>query len=73
MGKAHRIRRRAIEAVKTWQQHARDHFTEAAVDENGDDEFWGSGFFRERHDMFLNMDGFDHDAIASSDFGAIWA
>ncbi|KAI1274626.1 cytochrome P450 [Xylaria sp. FL0933] len=71
--RAYADRKRALDAVKAWQQHARDHFTESAIDADGDDPFWGCSFFRERQAMFLEMDGFDHDAIASQDFGAIWA
>ncbi|KAH8889083.1 cytochrome P450, partial [Thozetella sp. PMI_491] len=71
--KAYAARRRVLEATKIWQQHARDHYTEAAKGADGDDPYWGSSFFRERHDMFLAMDGYDHAAIASQDFGAIWA
>lgn len=62
-----------LNAVKIWQQHARDNFDDTAVAADGDDPFWGSSFFRERQEMFLEMDGFDYDAIASEDFGAIWA
>ncbi|KAI0532633.1 cytochrome P450 [Xylaria digitata] len=71
--KAYTDRRKVLDAVKTWQQHARDHFTESAIGDDGDDPFWGCSFFRERQKMFLDMDGFDHAAIASQDFGAIWA
>ncbi|KAI1753724.1 Pfs, NACHT and ankyrin domain protein [Xylaria castorea] len=71
--KAYRVRRRVLHAVKAWQQHARDHYKDSAVDADGDDPFWGSSFFRERQEMFLEMDDFDYDAIASQDFGAIWA
>ncbi|GAP92700.1 putative NACHT and Ankyrin domain protein [Rosellinia necatrix] len=71
--KAYADRRKVLDAVKTWQQHARDHFTESAIGDDGDDPFWGCSFFRERQKMFLDMDGFDHAAIASQDFGAIWA
>jgi hypothetical protein len=59
--------------VKKWQKHARESYTDAALDTAGDDPFWGTKFFRERQGMFLEMDGFDHDAVASEDFGAIWA
>lgn len=62
-----------MNAVKVWQQHARDNYSDSALDADGDDPFWGSSFFRERQEMFLEMDGFDHAAIASEDFGAIWA
>ncbi|KAI1139121.1 cytochrome P450 [Hypoxylon sp. FL0543] len=71
--RAYAVRTRVLNAVKTWQQHARDHFTDSAIGADGDDPFWGSSFFRERQEMFLEMDGFDYDAIASEDFGAIWA
>ncbi|KAI1413327.1 cytochrome P450 [Hypoxylon sp. FL1857] len=59
--------------LQVWQQHARDHYSDEAIGADGDDPFWGSSFFRERQAMFLEMDGFDYDAIASEDFGAIWA
>ncbi|KAI2615584.1 cytochrome P450 [Hypoxylon sp. NC1633] len=71
--KAYTARKRVLNAVKIWQQHARDHFNDSAVVADGDDPFWGSSFFRERQEMFLEMDGFDYAAIASQDFGAIWA
>jgi hypothetical protein len=71
--KAYADRRKVLNAVKTWQKHARDNFTDSAIDADGDDPFWGCRFFRERHQMFLEMDGYDYDAIASQDFGAIWA
>ncbi|KAI1646874.1 cytochrome P450 [Daldinia loculata] len=70
---AYAARKRVLNAVKIWQQHARDHYDDSTVGTDGDDPFWGSSFFRERHEMFLEMDGFDHAAIASQDFGAIWA
>ncbi|KAI0850264.1 cytochrome P450 [Daldinia vernicosa] len=71
--RAYAARKRVLNAVKIWQQHARDHYDDSAMGADGDDPFWGSSFFRERHEMFLEMDGFDHAAIASLDFGAIWA
>ncbi|KUJ06800.1 cytochrome P450 [Mollisia scopiformis] len=71
--RAYAVRKWVLKAVQVWQQHARDHFDESAINADGDDEFWGSSFFRERQEIFLRMDGFDHAAIASEDFGAIWA
>ncbi|KAK3984617.1 cytochrome P450 [Cladorrhinum sp. PSN332] len=73
--RAYLARKRVLNAVKEWQQHARDHFTPSALDENGDDQYWGSSYFRLRHSMFLAMGegNFDHASIASSDFGFIWA
>ncbi|PSR84021.1 cytochrome P450 [Coniella lustricola] len=71
--RAYAARRKVLDAVKKWQQYARKHFDECAVGADGDDPYWGSSFFRERQKLFLEMDGFDHTAIASEDFGAIWA
>jgi hypothetical protein len=71
--RAYAVRKRVLNAVQVWQQHARDHYNDSAIDTDGDDPFWGSSFFRERQKMFLEMDGFDYAAIASQDFGAIWA
>lgn len=70
---AYRARQRVLKAVQTWQQFARDNFEDSSVGPDGDDPYWGTNFFRERHKMFLQMDGFDHKAIASADLGAIWA
>lgn len=71
--KAYAARKRVLNAVEVWQQHARDHCDSSTIGVDGDDPFWGSSFFRERQAMFLEMDGFDYSAIASQDFGAIWA
>ncbi|CAG8951630.1 hypothetical protein HYFRA_00005430 [Hymenoscyphus fraxineus] len=71
--RAYAVRRRVLRAVQDWQQNARDHFNESDIGADGDDPFWGSSFFRKRQKMFLEMDGFDYTAIASEDFGAIWA
>ncbi|KAF2468300.1 cytochrome P450 [Lindgomyces ingoldianus] len=71
--RAYAVRKRVLNAVRIWQKHARENYTDSARGADGDDPFWGATFFRDRQNMFLEMDGFDHDAIASEDFGAIWA
>lgn len=71
--RAYAARRRVLDAVRIWQEYARENFDDSAIDDNGDDQFWGSSFFRMRQKTFLEMDGFDRDAINSLDFGAIWA
>ncbi|KAF2653089.1 Pfs, NACHT and ankyrin domain protein, partial [Lophiostoma macrostomum CBS 122681] len=68
---AHACRTRALDAVKKWHNFARENYTAAALSSDGDDPFWGTKLFRERHAMFLDMDGFDRDAVASEDLGAI--
>ncbi|UNI23175.1 hypothetical protein JDV02_009010 [Purpureocillium takamizusanense] len=66
-------RDRLLAAVKDWQNYARQNFDESALDENGDDPFWGSRIFRDRDNVLSQMDGMDHDALASEDFGVIWS
>lgn len=70
---AYASRTRVLNAVKTWQDHARNNFTPSSITPDGDDPFWGSAFFRDRQAMYLAMDGFSAQDIASPDFGAIWA
>lgn len=70
---AYAARKRVLSAVRVWHQHARENFRESPIDSADYDPFWGSTVFRDRQNMFLGMDGFDHAAIASLDFGAIWA
>ncbi|KAJ5983938.1 hypothetical protein N7481_006037 [Penicillium waksmanii] len=71
--KVYATRERLLDAIKDWQSFAREYFLPSFIDSSGDDPFWGSKFFRDRQDVFMEMDGMDYDAIASEDFGAIWA
>ncbi|KUJ24523.1 cytochrome P450 [Mollisia scopiformis] len=57
------------EKLRTWGQN----FSPECVDADNDDPYWGTKFFRDRHDMFLKMDGFDVDAVASEELAFIWA
>ncbi|KFG81035.1 Pfs, NACHT and Ankyrin domain protein [Metarhizium anisopliae] len=66
-------RDRLLACVKDWRRHAQLNFRDDAVDENGDDPFWGSRVFRQRHALFSDMDHMDADAMAAADFGVIWA
>ncbi|KHO01426.1 Pfs, NACHT and Ankyrin domain protein [Metarhizium album ARSEF 1941] len=66
-------RDRVLACIKDWRSHAKLNFTDAAVDQDGDDAFWGSSVFRERDRIFSEMDQMDPDAMASEDFGVIWA
>ena len=72
--KAYTIRDKMLCMIKNWHAYAREHFDEQLVDPNGDyDPFWGSEHIRYRQKILLNVDGFDEDAMASSDLGLIWA
>lgn len=62
-----------LDAVKKWQDHARENFDESQLDENGDDPFWGSKIFRDRNATFCEMDGMSFEDMASEDFGVIWS
>ncbi|PHH67385.1 hypothetical protein CDD81_155 [Ophiocordyceps australis] len=69
----HRQRDRALDAVQDWHAWARDNFYPESIDEEGNDPFWGSAFFRDRQQLFSNMDGFDSRAMASEDLAFIWS
>lgn len=71
---AYEIRDKILNDIKQWHAYARKNFDSTKIETDGDaDPWWGSEFIRARQDMFLSMDDFDYDALASSDFGAIWA
>ncbi|KAL5342018.1 cytochrome P450 [Aspergillus crustosus] len=65
-------RDRALAAIKDWHAWARENFDSTEVDEQGNDPFWGSQFFRDRQPMFQKMDGFNADAIAAQDLAFFW-
>ena len=71
---AYKIRDKMLFMIKNWHAYARENFDERLVDADGDfDPFWGSEHIRYRQKVFSNVDGYDHDALASSDLGLIWA
>ena len=70
---AYAARDRMLFMIKRWHAYAREHFDEGVVSLDGDfDPFWGSEHMRYRQKVLWNVDGFDADAIASSDLGLIW-
>lgn len=69
---AHRLRERALNSVRQWHVWARENFTPASVDEDGNDPYWGTAFFRDRQKTLSNMDGFTHEALASTDLSFLW-
>lgn len=72
--KAYKIRDRMLFMIKRWYVYARDNFDDDLVDADGDfDPFWGSEHMRHRQRVLRKVDGFEDDAIASSDLGLIWA
>lgn len=71
---AYRIRDKMLHMIKKWHAYARKHFDDNLIGADGDfDPFWGSEHMRYRQKTLLNVDGFDEDALASSDLGLIWA
>ncbi|KAF2680556.1 cytochrome P450 [Lentithecium fluviatile CBS 122367] len=70
---AYELRDSLLKDIKAWHAWARCNFDDSKVSEDGQyDPFWGSGFMRERQDMFMGIDDFDFDSIASEDLGAIF-
>ena len=73
MPEAYRLRDSLILDVKKWHAIAKARFRETDVDRNGGaDPWWGSAFMRERQNFQKEVDNWDHDAIAASDFGVFW-
>lgn len=69
----YRLQEGLIRDVKRWHAIARACFRENHVDkETGRDPWWGSAFIRERQSILGNVDNWDYDSIASSDFGVLW-
>ena len=67
-------RDRILQSIKDWHTFVRAHIDETQTGPDGDwDPHCGSEFIRSRQRTFPKMDGMDHDAIAASDLGAIWA
>lgn len=70
MPSAHRARRNLGDQLRKWHTHARQHFTESSIYEDGDgDPFWGSAFIRNRHAIFSRVGGHDADARVALDLG----
>ena len=71
--KAYALRDRLLHDVKEWQAIARAGFNEHDVSEDGDsDPWWGSKSIRERQKALIKVDNWDHNSLASSDFGLLW-
>lgn len=70
---AYQLQKSLIKTVKAWHVLAKMRFCEKDIEEaTGRDPWWGSAFIRERHSMLAQVDNWNDDAIASSDFGIFW-
>ncbi|KAL8835181.1 MAG: hypothetical protein Q9170_003427 [Blastenia crenularia] len=70
---AYELQKSLVRDVATWQAIARGRFQEIDIDPlTGRDPWWGSAFMRERQGILRQVDHWDQDAIASSDFGIFW-
>lgn len=73
MPEPYRLRRRLRSQLKYWYRHARHHFQESCISEDGDgDHFWGSELVRHRQKVLLQVDEHDDDVLASTDIGLAW-
>lgn len=69
----YRARDRMIDSLMDWYKYAREHFDEAAIDEDGDgDPVWGSSLNRYRQETLFNIKNHDDRAVASLDVGHSW-
>lgn len=67
------LQKSLLSDVKQWQDIARANFKSSDIDADGDaDPWWGSACMRERHEFFLGVDNWDHDAIAAAELGLLW-
>lgn len=73
MPQAYKMRDSLIQNVKQWHAVARARYRESDVCEAEDrDPWWGCQVIRERQTYLGQIDNWDHDSIASSDFGLLW-
>lgn len=72
--KVFKARDDVLEAVVDWQAWANENFDEhtTPLDEDGDDPFWGSKFFRERFNTFVHDMGFDPRDVAAMELGFLF-
>ncbi|KAH8722735.1 cytochrome P450 [Phaeosphaeriaceae sp. PMI808] len=69
----HSARERVISALQDWQSWAKCTYDAKNMYPNGDDDCWGSAFFRERYDLMLGLDKFDARAAASQELAFLYA
>lgn len=73
MPEPYRLRKRLRDQLKCWYGHARQHFQESDISEDGDgDPFWGSELTRYRQRALLQLRKHDDDVVASTDIGLAW-
>ena len=72
--KAYKAREEVLAAMMDWQKWADENFNEGTtlLDENGDDPFWGTSFFRDRFSTFVYEMGFDVRDMASMELGFLF-
>lgn len=72
--RAYKSRDKVLSMIKRWHLHAQENFDENLIAPDGDfDPYWGSEHIRYRQKIFRNVEGYDADAIASSDLGLLIA
>ena len=69
---SYRLRDSLIQDVRRWHAVARARFQESDIAADGTDPWWGSAFMRERQKIIGNVDNWDCNDMASSDFGIFW-
>ncbi|MCJ1307351.1 hypothetical protein MMC25_000997 [Agyrium rufum] len=71
--KAWAARKRCLDGMKRWHQHAVNNFTEDAIEEDGHDKYYGAPLMRSRQEYFSKMESLNADALASENIGLMWA
>ncbi|PVH97765.1 cytochrome P450 [Periconia macrospinosa] len=71
---AYSAREEVLRAVADWQTWASENYDKSTpgLNEDGDDPFWGSIFFRERYSTFVQDMGFEPRDMASMELGFLF-
>lgn len=74
ISKGFRARERCLQGIKKWLAFAHANFDEDLVSADGDwDPYFGSQFIRSRQEYCSQMEAMNENAVASAEFGMIWA
>lgn len=71
---AYELRNKLLLSIRRWHRYARTHPDELDEGQSVDvDPVWGCRMMRDRYKMLLGIENQDHDSVASTDLGFIWA
>ena len=69
----YKLREKLRQCFKRWHASARAHTESNGTPQEEGDSVWGSQMIQERQQMLLGVQKQDHDSVAATDFGFLWA